>query len=76
MRFWTIINLRNTLTLRERAERLGDWALLMIAHHMPNRLKMWTLASAGNRYAARTGEVVPDMKFMDVFSSVTGFDKK
>ena len=73
MRFWSIVNPRHPLTLRERAERLRDLTLLTIARKMPNRLKMWTLVAAGNSYASRTGEVVPEMKFKDVFS---GFDKK
>lgn len=71
MRFWTIVTLPG-MPPRERASRLGDWALLELARQMPNRFIMWILVVAGNRYYFKSGEVMPDMKFVDVLK---GFDK-
>lgn len=71
MRFWTIVTLPG-MPLQERAGRFGDWALLEIARRMPKRFIMWILVVAGNRYAAKSDAIVPEMKFMDVLG---GFDK-
>jgi hypothetical protein len=57
---------------KERGKRFSDWALLRIANRLPKRLIMWTLVVAGNRYWYKSGEVMPEMKFVDV---LRGFDQ-
>jgi hypothetical protein len=64
MRFWTIWTIP-AMTLRERLNRTGVWAVMEIAHRLPRRLAYWSLIDTGVRYM-NSDEVVPEVTYMDV----------
>lgn len=51
--------------LSEKLNRMGEWAMRGIAHHLPRRLAYWSLIDSGVRHI-RGDEVVPDVTFLDV----------
>jgi hypothetical protein len=64
MKFWTIWTIP-AMSLRERMNRTGEWALILLASHMPRKLGYWVVIIHGSRYFEPT-EVVPEVRFMDV----------
>lgn len=60
---WTI----PAMTLRERLNRTGEWALRGIAYRIPQRLAYHVLIDQGARYTHRhKSAVIPKVRYMDV----------
>jgi hypothetical protein len=53
------------MSLRERLNRTGEWAMRGIAHRLPRRLAYWSFIDTGSRYM-RTDEIVPEVPYMDL----------
>lgn len=64
MRLSTILDPRFPMSLRERANRLGEWSVMQIAWHLPRYLVYWTVVR-GTVAAAGDGNPT-DVKGIDI----------
>lgn len=56
MKLSTIWTLRG-MTLRERLNRTGEWAVRGLAHRLPRRLAYWSFIDTGVRHIGPSEEV-------------------
>jgi len=64
MRLWTIWTMP-AMSLRERLNRTGEWAVIKIAHRLPRRLAYWSFIDTGVRYM-KHDEIVPEVTYTDL----------
>jgi hypothetical protein len=62
VKFLTIWTLR-AMTMRERLNQTGEWAVMILAHRLPRKLAYWSFIDTGVRYMDKD-DTVPDVHFM------------
>jgi hypothetical protein len=54
------------MTLAERLRRTRECGWRSLAHHLPRTLAYWSYIDTGARMMNKPGDVVPDVRYMDL----------
>jgi hypothetical protein len=65
MRLTTIFDPTINFTPRERVNRLGEWAVRSVAHHLPYRIRYWAYIDFAVQHL-RDDDVVPEVTMGEI----------